>query len=123
MAYSVFIVEDEPILQYLYERLLKSAGYLVMATAKNGEDAIHKFRMFQNKPDFILMDYRMPIKNGLEAMEEILRINSSSKIIFASADRSIKGRALSSGAIGFLEKPFDSEDLINYLKNWGQAEA
>jgi len=123
MKYSVFIVEDEPILQYLYESLLKSAGYLVISTAKNGEEAITKFRLFPNKPDFILMDYRMPIKNGLEAMEEILRVQPSSKIIFASADRSIKEKALSSGAVGFLEKPFDSADLIHYLKNLGQAEA
>jgi CheY-like chemotaxis protein len=122
MTYSVFIVEDEPFLQYLYESLLKKAGFVVMSTAKNGEEAINKFRVFPNKPDFILMDHRMPIKSGLEAMEEILRTKPPSKIIFVSADRSIKEKALSSGAVGFLEKPFDSADLINYLKDLGQTE-
>ena len=41
------------------------------------------------KPDLIILDYHMPIKNGLDAAKEILEINPKQKIIFISADESM----------------------------------
>jgi DNA-binding NtrC family response regulator len=58
----------------------------------------------------------MPLKNGIEAAKEILQINNTSKIIFASADQSIKEIALSIGAISFKEKPFNMKKLINNVQ-------
>ena len=62
------------------------------------------------------MDHRMPIKNGIEATKQILRINSGSKIIFTSADNSVKQEALSLGAKSFLDKPFSITELIDKIK-------
>ena len=59
----------------------------------------------------------MPFKNGIEATKEILAFDSDCKIIFASADSSIKSLALSIGAINFLEKPFDIDNLILLIEN------
>ena len=53
------------------------------------------------------MDHRMPSKDGIEVTEEILSINPNTKIIFVSADYSIRDKALEVGAIDFLEKPID----------------
>ncbi len=55
------------------------------------------FKSFLKKPDIILMDHRMPKKNGIEASKEILKINGKTKIIFLSADSSIKEEVLSIG--------------------------
>ena len=74
------------------------------------------YKSFIEKPDIILMDHRMPIKNGIEVVKEILQIDSNSKIIFASADSTIKSEALSIGAVSFLEKPFSMNTLINEIK-------
>lgn len=92
------------------------SGYQVIGEAKNGEEAISLFNSFQKKPDIVLMDYRMPIKNGIEATKKILKIYSKSKIIFTSADNSIKQEALSIGAKSFLDKPFSITDLIIEIK-------
>jgi len=62
-----------------------------------------------------LIDYRMPIKNGLDAMVEILQINRSEKIVFASADMDIKAKALELGACEFISKPFGMSDVMNVL--------
>ena len=96
----------------MYERMLKISGLSIVNTATNGEEAVNMYKSFSVKPDIILMDHRMPIKNGKEASKEILQINNSAKIIFASADQTIKESALALGAIAFIEKPFTMKSLI-----------
>lgn len=115
---NILIVEDDHSLRLLYEKALSLKGYNVIGSAKDGEEAVKLYKDFKNKPDIILMDHRMPIKNGIEATKEILA-NSSEikpKIIFASADKTIKETALSIGAISFKDKPFTLEKLFNNIK-------
>lgn len=113
---EIFIVEDDDALRILYEKALKLNGYNVIGSAKNGEEAVNMFKNFSNKPDIILMDHRMPIKNGLEAAKEILEIKNNTKIIFASADQSVKAEALSIGVISFKDKPFTLEILFKNIE-------
>jgi len=63
----------------------------------------------------MLMDYRMPIKNGIEATVEILKHGCQSKIIFATADVSIKAHALKVGAFSVVNKPINFDELINKI--------
>lgn len=113
---SILIVEDDLSLQRLYEMMLKTFGYTVIGKAKNGIEAIDIYTSSSPKPDVILMDHRMPIKNGIETASEILKLNSHSKIIFTSADNTVKKQALSIGATSFLEKPFNLEQLLNEIE-------
>ncbi|TXT65042.1 MAG: Chemotaxis protein CheY [Promethearchaeota archaeon] len=114
---SVFIVEDDKSIQTLYKKFLDLYGFEVAGTASNGEEAVQKFKAFERKPDIILMDHRMPVKDGLKATKEILSIEQNANIIFASADKTVKQEALKLGILGFLEKPFSLEVLIEYIKN------
>lgn len=109
---KILIVDDDQSLQRLYGLILKEAGFEIIDTAINGKDAIEKYTNLEGKPDLILMDHRMPIKNGLDAMVEILKINKKEKIIFASADMSVKQKAISLGAVAFLDKPFKMQQLL-----------
>ena len=114
--FSVFIVDDEPILQRLYSIVIESAGFKVIGRASNGREALDKFKRFLDPPNVILMDYRMPIKNGIETAKEILRINPKPKIIFTTADESVKEAALSLGAVSFKSKLFSNELLIQNIE-------
>ena len=89
------------------------SGYDVVGIASNGDEAVKMYKDFTEKPDIIILDYRMPIKNGIDALKEILQIDKESKVIFASADRTIKQEVYSCGALGFLNKPFSQKKLIN----------
>lgn len=109
---KILIVDDDQSLQRLYGLILKEAGFEIIGTAINGKDAIEKYINLEEKTDLILMDHRMPIKNGLDAMVEILKINKKEKIIFASADISVKQKAISLGAVAFLDKPFKMQQLL-----------
>ncbi len=91
------------------------AGFQVLGIANNGEEAIRMFNFFTKKPDIIILDHRMPIKNGIDALKEILQIDHNSKVIFASADKTIKEEVYANGAMGFLDKPFTHQKLINTL--------
>ena len=75
-----------------------------------------KYSNFIEKPDLIILDHRMPKKNGLEIMKEILKVNGDAKIIFISADVDIKEEALTNGASTFLKKPIPEEILIKEIK-------
>ena len=109
------IVEDDLSVMKLLVMLLEGFGFQVIETALNGEIAVKKFISLAEKPDIILMDYRMPIKNGIDASIEIIKINDHAKIIFATADERIKDRALKIGAIDVISKPFDFEKLIESI--------
>ncbi|UCC21127.1 MAG: response regulator [Promethearchaeota archaeon] len=114
---KIFIVDDDQSLQRLYALILTTAGFEIVATAINGEDAIEKYHQMKEKPNIILMDHRMPIKNGLDAMTEILQVNKNEKIIFASADISVQAKAKALGACAFLEKPFKMQELLNKIQS------
>jgi len=103
-------------LQRLYEMILKTSGFNVIGKANNGEEAVQLYETNSGNLDIILMDHRMPIKNGIEATKEILEYNNRTKIIFTSADKSIKKLALLTGAISFLEKPFSFADLVKEIE-------
>ena len=115
MMLSVFIVEDDVFILKLYEIFLKMSGFSVIGKAKNGDEAVNFFKLMSTKPDLIIMDHRMPIKNGIEALKEILEIDNQAKIMIISADGRIKNIAKSVGAKAFIEKPFSMESLLEKI--------
>ena len=110
------IVEDDLSLQKLYEFIFRRNGINILGIADNGEKAVEMFEKFNEKPKIILMDHRMPQKDGIETTKEIIKMSKASKIIFASAEHNIKQEALSIGAYSFLEKPFPVQALINEIR-------
>jgi len=112
---EVFIVDDEPSLQILYREVLVMGGFKVAGIANNGLEAISMFKSFSNKPKVILMDQRMPELNGLEASKIILQVDNRVKIIFLSADNSVKEEAISLGAFLFIDKIFTINELIDAI--------
>ncbi|MFX1389035.1 MAG: response regulator [Promethearchaeota archaeon] len=114
-------MEDDNLIRKIYCELLAFMGHEVLECATNGEEAINMFKNFSIKPDLIIIDYRLPIKNGLNVMKEILKQDRESKIMFASADNSIKEESLKSGAISFIEKPFNFTKLKEEITKLSQS--
>ena len=115
---KIFIIDDDTDIVLLFEQYLVIEGHKIVAKAYNGEEAIEIFKNLQYKPDIILMDNRMPLKNGLETTKEFLKIKSDSRIIFVSADYTVINKALKIGAIDFLEKPVDLHTLISMIEKY-----
>ena len=91
--------------------MISTFGYEVIEKANNGKEAIEKYHALTNKPDVILLDHRMPVQNGLETALILLRLKNPPKIIFISADKSIRTQALALDGITFIAKPFSVKVL------------
>jgi len=81
---TVFIVDDEPMLHELYGAILEMGWHEIVANAYNGDEAVEIWSRIYDPPEIIIMDHRMPNKDGVETMKEILKINPNAKIIFAT---------------------------------------
>ena len=98
-------MDDEEELCSLFSMLVKRLGYNAECVAYDGEEVVQLVLEDSIHPDLILMDYRMPMMNGMQAAEKILCVRPEIKIIIATADDSIRRDAISAGLF-FLQKPF-----------------
>jgi two-component system chemotaxis response regulator CheY len=114
---SVLLVEDDTNVHELLTRMLAIRGHIIIANAFNGEEAVEIFRRLACRPDVILMDYRMPLMNGIEAAEKIIDIDPSARIVFLSADAAVKDQAIKLGVCGFLKKPISCVEIVASIEN------
>jgi CheY-like chemotaxis protein len=111
---KIAIVDDEPDLQRLYQLALESKGYEIVFVASDGTDAVEKEQV--TPAQVIIMDHRMPTKNGVEATREIMAEYPDTKVIFVSADEAVEKEAKEAGAIRFLKKPISLKDLARNIE-------
>lgn len=114
---GIAIVEDEKGLVKVYERVFARNGIEVCFVAYDGLEAIKKYLECTPKPHVMLMDYRLPIKDGIQTTREILAIDPAAKIIFLSADVGVRDEAMQAGALTFLKKPVHIVDLTNAVRS------
>lgn len=101
----VAIVEDNAEIAQLYVLLIEARGMRVGFVARDGDEAVRAFRGEDDVPDVVLIDHRMPVRSGLEAMKEMRALRPAARFVFVSADEHVKEEALAAGADAFLAKP------------------
>ena len=111
---KILIIDDEMDILTLFKDVLESIGHDV-DIAIDGEMGLEKFKD-GSEVDLVVMDYRMYGKDGLQISRKILNIDKNARILFASADNSIKEKAIQMGAVGFLLKPFDVDVLMREIE-------
>jgi two-component system chemotaxis response regulator CheY len=116
----VLVIDDEDFIRDLYRDLFESKGMTVFS-APNGDEGLKVFQTLAHKPDIVIMDHRMPGKDGIETTKEMLRLDPSVPIIFSSADESVRDQALEAGAVSFWAKPFPVGMLVNAMIDIVQA--
>jgi len=109
----ILIIDDEIEILTLFKDVLESIGHKV-EIAIDGNAGLEKFK--NSNFDLIVMDYRMHGKDGLQVSKKIWDMNKNAKILFTSADDSIKEKAINMGAVGFLVKPFDIDLMIKEIE-------
>ena len=114
---KIFIVEDDKALNYLYTLIFELNGYKIIGFAQNGQEALDKYQILKEKPDLIILDYNLPIKNGIYITKELIKLDNNLKIIMVSANDSVKKKALLAGAYCFINKPFKIKSLINKISS------
>lgn len=113
---TIFTVDDEIEIMKVYRDVFRMNNHDIVAEALDGEEAVKIFKTMEKCPDIIIMDHRMPGRNGLEAMKEIRNINPLQGIIFVTADSEAAKRAIELGANSFILKPFRMDNLFNAIE-------
>jgi response regulator NasT len=105
------VAEDEGMTQLQLKRILRSEGVEVVGIAANGQEAIDLVLL--HDPDFVLMDIRMPVLDGLEAAQRILESRRVCIIMLtAFSEEEYRREADAIGAAGYVLKPVTSGTLV-----------
>ncbi len=115
---TILVVEDEPVLQTLFGKILAVNGYSVMS-ACSGDEAVLLSRDFKGPIQLLLTDVVMPGMNGRELADRIHAARPGIKVIFMSGytDDAIVHHGVLEDGIEFLTKPFSPEILANKVRN------
>jgi len=108
----ILIIDDEMDVLTLFKDMLETIGHKI-EIALDGESGLEKFK--NANFDLVVMDYRMHGRDGIRVSKDIWGVDKNAKILFASADSSIKKEAIGMGAVGFLLKPFGIDVLIREI--------
>ncbi len=118
---KIMIVEDLSIMQEILKEVLALNGHSVIFQAINGQEAIDYYSNEENvRPDLVLMDHRMPGKDGISTMQEIFEIDDATNIVFVSADPSARKKALEMGAVYYLIKPISVKTFLEVVEKFTQ---
>jgi two-component system chemotaxis response regulator CheY len=111
MSGKILIVDDSALSRRTLRRILESAGYEVVE-ADDGMAALEVY--FLEKPDLVLLDLVMKGKYGLDVLVKLREMDQEACVVVASADIQSSTRKLvdEAGALGFINKPFVSEQVI-----------
>jgi PAS domain S-box-containing protein len=117
-AGTILVAEDEPAVRVTTADLLRASGFSVELT-ENGRIAIDKFRMTPDRYRAVLLDFAMPEADGEEAFLEIRQIRPQAIVFIMSGygPQQVLARFKGKGLNGFIQKPFQSKDLIATLRN------
>lgn len=114
--FTIFIVDDDEAVRESLQALLESAGYAT-ETYASGIEFLET--LDGSSKGCVLLDGWMPAMNGAEVQERLIANGSKLPVIVitGSGDMAMAVRAMTSGAIDFLEKPFEEEQLFGSVKN------
>ena len=114
----VLLVDDHAIMRDgLREVLERSGAFEVVGEAGDGETAV---RVAQSvKPDVVIMDVMMPVKNGIDACREITEALPDTRVLIltAASEEDAVMEALTAGAVGYLQKYSGKGDLLRTVRD------
>src|SRR5258707_1407384 len=108
----VLLADDHPVvLQGLSALLAERLDVVVVAMASNGREAVDWYK--QHRPDVALLDVRMPVMTGIEALEEIRAFDAKARVVMLTTydDEETVYRSVNGGARGYLLKESSDDEI------------
>ncbi len=111
----IMLVDDSNFARNMLKDILTKQGYDIVGEARNGREAVELYD--QIKPDLVTMDIAMPELDGINALNKILAIDPSARIIIISSanSREIFKHVVQDGALDFVVKPFTKNRLLKAI--------
>jgi two-component system chemotaxis response regulator CheY len=114
---KILIADDAAFMRIMVRDNLAKAGYSDFSEARNGEEVVEIFAA--ERPDLVLLDITMPVKDGITALNEIRGIDPEAKVVMCSSmgQETAVIQAVKLGALDFIVKPFRPGRLIQTVNN------
>ncbi len=113
----VLLVDDhQVVLEGFVARLTHEPGIEIVGTANNGQQAIERVK--ESTPDIVLMDFSMPVMNGLEATKLLKTNFPDVKVLMLTMhdSREYIMQVMEAGAMGYLLKEISAEEMVNAIQ-------
>ncbi len=113
----ILIVDDAQFTRNMLKKIIEKLDFVeVIGEASNGNEAVELYKKLN--PDLVTMDLVMPEKGGIEATEEILKINKDAMVLIVSAlgQEALVLEAAKKGAKDFIQKPFKTDQIFEVMK-------
>jgi two-component system, chemotaxis family, chemotaxis protein CheY len=122
MAKTLVVTDDAAIIRQKVKEAARSAGWEIVAEARNGKEAVERYIEF--RPTVITVDLVMPEYDGIYALREIMNLDPHAKVIVVSAigQKGVLQDAFKLGAVDFIVKPFDKQALARTLEQFSAEE-
>ena len=120
----VVLVDDHAVIRAGLEQLLAGTDDIeVVGAAENGSEAVETVRRL--RPDVVLMDLQMPVVDGVAATRLIMaeRLGADVLVLTSYSDSERIVAALDAGAVGYLLKDADPEDVLHGIRAVGRGES
>jgi len=119
--FHIYLVEDNVSQRESVKSILNFIGYNVLSFSNANAFLKNKIQ----RPGVLITDMQMPDISGVELQEQLIELNIDIPIIFISGEASISQsiKAMQQGAIDFLVKPFDADQLIQVVKKACELDA
>ncbi len=118
---SVAIVDDDCTVAEGFRLVFKALGIPVAFIAFDAASALDNIRTGATKPEIVIIDYRMPVMNGIELMGEPRKIEPGIKCVFSSGDEGVRQEALDLGGDAFFVKPVSLDDIVECVERLGSC--
>ncbi len=116
MPPTILIVDDGLFMRMMIKDILSRGGFEVVGEAEDGAEAVKKYEELE--PDLVTMDIVMPGMDGIEAVREILKVDSDAVVLMCSAmgQQPLVVEALEAGATDFIVKPFQPSKVVEAVQ-------
>lgn len=112
---SVMIVDDSDAIRMVLKDILMIGQHKMVSDLSSGIGVLDEY--IKSKPDIILLDMAMPKKDGLMTLKEVMRHNPKAKVIMISASdnqETVKD-CMKAGAMAYILKPFNFQDVLDTI--------
>ncbi len=124
-ATNILLVDDEPLVLRLHQRMLANLGYTSAITCAGAARALETMELAAKQPDVILLDLNMPEIDGIEFLRHLVKRDYRGSIILVSgedermlhaAEKLVRAHQIT--ALGYLRKPVNPKLLAALLEKW-----
>lgn len=113
---KILIIDDSRTSRRILRNIFTEDNHEIVAEATNGQEGYEKY--IELKPDIVTLDITMPVLDGLGALDKIMTFDPDATVIMitAAGQKEKMIEAIRLGAVEFIEKPYDKEQISHLIK-------